>query len=75
MSRMLLTPAATAEQRQVLRQALADAVYYRDPPPECPACPTPDQLCEECAAGLGRARAYLTLSHAFGLEPPAVASP
>ncbi len=76
MSSMLLTPDATAEQRKVLRQALADAEYYRDPPPTCPACPTlEDQLCEECAAGLARARAYLALSRAFGLEPPAVASP
>jgi hypothetical protein len=75
MSGMLLTQDATAEQREVLSQALADAVYYRDPPPTCPACPTPDQLCEECAAGYDRARAYLALSHAFGLEPPAVARP
>jgi hypothetical protein len=70
MSSMLLTPDATAQQREVLRQALADAVYYRDPPPACPACPTPDQLCEECAAGLARARAYLALSRAFGLDSP-----
>ena len=74
MSSMLLTPDATAEQREVLRQALADAEYYRDPPPTCPACPTPDQLCEECAAGYARARAYLALGRAFGLETPAVAS-
>jgi hypothetical protein len=70
MSSMLLIPDATAEQREVLRQALADAEYYRDPPPECPACPTPDQLCEQCAAGLARARAYLALSRAFGLDSP-----
>lgn len=25
-------------QREILRQALADAVYYRDPPLHCPAC-------------------------------------
>lgn len=59
----------TAEQREVLRQALADAVYYRDPPLMCPACQTPDRLCEECATGLARARAYLALSRAFGMEP------
>jgi hypothetical protein len=58
----------TDEQRQVLTQALVDAVFYRDPPVTCPACPTPDQLCEECAAGLASARAYRTLSQAFGLE-------
>jgi hypothetical protein len=60
--------AETPEQREVLRQALADAVYYRDPPVSCPACPAPDQLCEECADGLARARAYLALSRALGLE-------
>ena len=60
--------AETPEQREVLRQALADAVYYRDPPVSCPACPTPDQLCEECANGLARARAYLALGRALGLE-------
>ena len=43
MSQMLLTPAATAEHREVLRQALADTVYYRDPPLMCPACQTPDR--------------------------------
>jgi hypothetical protein len=75
MSSMLLTQDATVEQREVLSQALADAEYYRDPPPTCPACPTPDQLCEECAAGYARARAYLALGRAFGLEPPAVARP
>jgi hypothetical protein len=69
MSSMLLTPDATAEQREVLSQALSDAVFYRDPPLACPACPSPDRLCEECAAGLARARAYLALGHAFGLEP------
>jgi hypothetical protein len=75
MSQMLLTPAATAEQREVLSQALSDAVYYRDPPLTCPACQAADRLCDECAAGLARARAYLALSQAFGLEPPAVANP
>ena len=52
----------------VLRQALADAVYYRDPPVWCPACRVPDRLCEKCAAGLARARAYLAPSRALGLE-------
>jgi len=60
--------AETPEQREVLRQALADAVYYRDPPVSCPACPTPDQLCEECADGLARARTYLALSRALRLK-------
>jgi hypothetical protein len=59
---------AEAEQREVLRQALADAVYYRDPPMWCPACPMPDGLCSECADGLARARTYLALSRALDLE-------
>lgn len=58
--------AGDPEQREVLRQALADAVYYRDPPVSCPACLVSDQLCEKCADGLARARAYLALSRALG---------
>lgn len=61
---------AAPEQREVLRQALADAVYYRDPPARCPTCPSPDVLCAECAAGLVRARSYLALGQALGLEAP-----
>jgi hypothetical protein len=68
MSQSPQIPAEAPEHREVLRQALADAVYYRDPPVWCPACQAPDRLCEECAAGLARARAYLRLSRALGLE-------
>jgi hypothetical protein len=68
MSQLPLILAETPEQREVLRQALADAVYYRDPPVSCPACPTSDQLCEECADGLARAGTYLALSRTLGLE-------
>jgi hypothetical protein len=68
MSQLPLILAQTPERREVLRQALADAVYYRDPPVSCPACPTPDRLCEECADGLARARGYLALSRVLGLE-------
>jgi hypothetical protein len=68
MSQLPLVLAETPEQREVLRQALADAEYYRDPPVSCPACLPPDRLCEECADGLARARAYLALSRALGLE-------
>jgi hypothetical protein len=56
------------EQREVLRQALTDAILYRDPPVVCAACEEPDGLCEECAAGLTRARAYLALSRALGID-------
>jgi hypothetical protein len=54
----LLPPA----QRDVLRQALADAIFYRDPPVHCPDCETPDRLCSQCAVGLSQARNYLALS-------------
>jgi hypothetical protein len=54
--------------REILQQALADAVYYRDPPVYCPACEFQDALCEDCAAGLERARAYLTLSRTLGTQ-------
>jgi hypothetical protein len=59
-----LVPAA---QRELLRQALADAVYYRDPPLVCLACEALDGLCEACAAGLARARAYVDLSRELGM--------
>jgi hypothetical protein len=55
------------EQRQVLEQALADAISYQDPPLYCLACDAQDALCEQCAAGLARARSYLTLGRAMGI--------
>jgi hypothetical protein len=70
MSQLPLILADTPEQREVLGQALADAVHYRDPPVWCSACLAPDRLCKECADGLARARAYLALSRALGLETP-----
>ncbi|HEV2242968.1 MAG TPA: hypothetical protein VGR98_18145 [Streptosporangiaceae bacterium] len=60
-------------QRDLLAQALADAVYYRDPPVHCAACDAqhaPDGLCSECTATLARATAYLDLSRALGLAAP-----
>jgi hypothetical protein len=60
-----------ADQRELLAQALADAVYYRDPPVHCPTCPTPDTLCPQCTTDLARARAYLTLSTDLGVPLPA----
>lgn len=60
-----------ASQREVLRQALADAVYYRDPPVQCSACDAVDELCEQCASELARARSYLQLGHELGVEAPA----
>jgi hypothetical protein len=58
------------EQREVLAQALADAVYYRDPPVHCRACEAQDVLCDQCAAGLALARAYLTLGRKLGMQVP-----
>ena len=71
-----MPPAITLQpdQRVLLAQALADAVYYRDPPVRCQACQAldaPDALCQECAATLARATAYLDLGRALGLEAPA----
>jgi len=63
-----LVPAA---QLDVLRQALADAVYYRDPPVHCTACEALDGLCDECSAGLARARAYLNLGRELGVKASA----
>jgi hypothetical protein len=66
-------PALTVPVRQhaLLRDALADAVYYRDPPLRCDACEALDGLCDDCAAGLTRARAYLDLGRELGMELPA----
>ena len=61
---------AAPEQREMLRRALADAVYYQDPPPECAACPSEDQLCDDCTGRFKRALAYLELGKELGLESP-----
>lgn len=58
----------TEEQREVLRRALADAESYRDPPLNCHACDTLPDLCDECAAGLARARSYLALRRELGID-------
>jgi hypothetical protein len=70
MSNALAVLTAAPAQRETLRQALSDAIYYRDPPLYCTACPAPDRLCHQCAAGHQRARAYLALSYELGLETP-----
>jgi hypothetical protein len=59
------------QQREALAQALADAVSYRDPPLYCDACDAlPGALCDQCAALLARARAYLDLGREMGVEVP-----
>jgi hypothetical protein len=63
-----LTLIVPAEQRGLLRDALADAVFYRDPPLHCDACESLDALCDACTAALTRARAYLDLGRRLGLE-------
>lgn len=60
-----------AAKREVLRQALADAVSYRDPPVDCRACTASDVLCDACADGLAHARSYLALGRELGLESSA----
>jgi hypothetical protein len=60
-----------ATHREVLGQALADAVSYRDPPVDCRACTASDMLCDACADGLARARSYLALGRELGLETSA----
>ncbi len=60
-----------SRQREALTQALADAVCYSDPPLYCDACETlQDTLCEQCAAKLARARAYIHLGREMGIEVP-----
>ncbi len=63
MNELLIAP----EQRDILRQALADAEYYRDPPLRCATCRGPDRLCRQCTADLARARSYLALGRSLGL--------
>ena len=68
-----MPPAITLppQQREMLAQALADAVWYRDPPLYCEACDARDTLCARCAVSLARARAYLDLGRELGVEVPA----
>jgi hypothetical protein len=66
-----LAPPVPLEPREVLRQALADAVFYRDPPLDCPDCGADGGLCGGCSAGLARASAYLALGRDLGVDVPA----
>jgi hypothetical protein len=58
----------TGEQRAVLQQALEDAVHYRDPPLQCPACETAADLCSVCAEGLATGLKYLRTAQELGLD-------
>jgi hypothetical protein len=60
----------SAKQQELLQQALADAVYYRDPPVKCEACEALNdeaKLCGECAELLARSGAYLDLGNELGM--------
>jgi hypothetical protein len=65
-----MEPTLDPGHREVLAQALADAVSYRDPPLYCRACETQDGLCGQCTATLARARSYLALSRTLGMPDP-----
>jgi hypothetical protein len=65
-----VTVALAHGQFEILQRALADAVFYRDPPLCCPDCEAPGQLCGQCAAGLSQARAYLALSRELAISSP-----
>jgi hypothetical protein len=58
----------TGEQRKVLRQAVEDAVYYRDPPLKCSACETAADLCSACTEGLAIGLVYLRTARELRLD-------
>jgi len=64
-----LTAALAPGQQATLRQALADAIFYRDPPLSCQDCDTLSHLCAQCVAGHTQARAYLALSRELKISP------
>jgi hypothetical protein len=62
--------ACDAKQREILRQAIDDAVYYRDPPQKCESS---SGLCSRCAETLAIGLKYLRTARELGLGwlPPA----
>jgi hypothetical protein len=67
------TPAESlsAEHRETLGQALADALSWRTPPADCDGCEaSPSALCTECAADLDLTDAYIALANELGIEIP-----
>jgi hypothetical protein len=57
-------------QRDLLAQALADAVFYRDPPVDCQACAELNdetKLCEQCTTTFALAASYLDLRRDLGM--------
>ena len=57
----------TREQREILGQAIHDAVHYRDPPQKCMACEVSGDLCGECAETLAIGLKYLQTARELGL--------
>jgi hypothetical protein len=57
----------TREQCEILRQAIDDAVYYRDPPQRCVACESSGDLCGGCAEMLAIGLKYLQTARELGL--------
>jgi hypothetical protein len=57
----------TREQREILRQAIDDAVYYRDPPQKYLACELSSDLCGGCAETLAVGLKYLRTARELGL--------
>lgn len=55
------------EQREILRQAIDDAIYYRDPPQKCVACESSGDLCGGCAETLAIGLKYLQIARELGL--------
>jgi hypothetical protein len=56
-------------QRGILRQALTDAIAYRDPSGICPDCDAhPAGLCSDHAEDLDKTDAYLELARSLGIE-------
>jgi len=62
-------PELTPDRRQVLGQALADAIEHRTPQGFCPDCDAhPAGLCADHAADLDKTDAYLALARDLGIE-------
>jgi hypothetical protein len=51
----------TREQREILRKAIGDAVYYRDPPQKCAACESSGDVCGACTETLAIGLKYLQI--------------
>jgi len=71
---MTASLALDPEQRELLAQALTDAVFYRDPPADCQACAELDdetKLCDQCEATFALASSYLHLGRDLGMPTPA----